>query len=102
MVWTFECEKAFEKLKQYFEEISLPVSPQPSDVLLLHLIVFETTTSSVLVREEGDRVQSPIYYIKKVLVNAIKRYQPIEKYTWIQLWRLGRYTCTYKLTLLEC
>lgn len=50
--WTPECEKAFQKLKQYLQQAPLMSTPREGDVLFLYLAVSDHATSSVLVREE--------------------------------------------------
>lgn len=47
--WNPECDKAFQKLKQYLQQAPLLSTPQEGDVLLLYLAVFDHATISVLV-----------------------------------------------------
>ncbi|KAL2228606.1 UNVERIFIED_CONTAM: Retrovirus-related Pol polyprotein from transposon 17.6 [Sesamum indicum] len=75
--WTDECERAFQDLKTF-----LPSPPftnlKGNEVLYVYLAVSDNAVSSALVREE-DGVQSPIYYVSKMLQGAEKRYAQIEK-----------------------
>ena len=77
--WTPECEEAFQNLKQYLQQAPLLSTPRDVDKLFLYLAVSDRATSSVLVREE-ERVQNPIYYTSKVLLDAETRYPPLEKW----------------------
>ena len=45
---------------------------------MIYLVVSEYSISVVLVREEGD-VQSPVYYVCKILLDVETRYTPMEK-----------------------
>ncbi|KAL5578443.1 hypothetical protein UlMin_020142 [Ulmus minor] len=52
--------------------------PQEGESLILYLAVSKGAMSSALVREE-ERVQRPIYYTSKFLLNAETRYPEVEK-----------------------
>ncbi|XP_024039539.1 uncharacterized protein LOC112098145 [Citrus clementina] len=52
--------------------------PEPGEVLLLYFAVSEHATNSVLLREDDNGVQRPIYYTSKAMVNAEKRYPTSE------------------------
>ena len=45
--------------------------------LFMYLSVFDHAVSAVLLRDQG--VQQPVYYISKTLVDAERRYLPLEK-----------------------
>ncbi|KAL2230962.1 UNVERIFIED_CONTAM: Retrovirus-related Pol polyprotein from transposon [Sesamum indicum] len=70
--WTDECEQAFQDLKTYLRSPPLLANPKGNEVLYVYLVVSENAVSLALVREEGG-VQSPIYYVSKVLQGAEKR-----------------------------
>ncbi|KAL2232611.1 UNVERIFIED_CONTAM: Retrovirus-related Pol polyprotein from transposon 17.6 [Sesamum indicum] len=76
--WTEECEQAFQDLKTYLRSPPLLANPKGSEVLYVYLAVSENAISSALIREEGG-VQSPIYYVSRMLHGAEKRYAQIEK-----------------------
>ena len=48
--------------------------------LFLYLVVSENAVSSVLVRED-NKVQHPVYYVSKRLLDAKLRYPDMEKLT---------------------
>lgn len=50
----------------------------PGDTLLLYLAVFHNIVSEVLVKERG-KVQRPIYYVSKVLLDTETRYTLAEQ-----------------------
>ena len=53
------------------------LAPEPSEDLFMYLSVSKHAVSAVLLRNQG--VQQAIYYANKTLVNAKKRYLPLEK-----------------------
>ncbi|RDX99313.1 Retrovirus-related Pol polyprotein from transposon 17.6, partial [Mucuna pruriens] len=75
-VWTPECEEAFLRLKAMLA--TPPVFTR--NPLYLYISVSDATISVVLVQEkEGE--QRPIYFTSKILQEAERRYQKIEKAT---------------------
>jgi len=76
--WTEECEHAFQQLKAHLGKPPLLSKPMEGEVLSLYLAVSEHAVSSVLVREE-DKVQMPVYYTSKRLLDAETRYPQMEK-----------------------
>ncbi|KAL0319764.1 UNVERIFIED_CONTAM: hypothetical protein Sradi_5237900 [Sesamum radiatum] len=76
--WTQECEQALNDLKQYLTTPQLLTNPKVGKTLYLYLAVSDDVMSSALVREEA-RLQSPVYYVSKMLQGAKKKYIQIEK-----------------------
>ena len=66
LVWTTDCEEAFQKIKQYLGGIPVLAKLRMGEDLTLYLYVFEHAVSGVLVRDEAT-AQTPIYYISKAL-----------------------------------
>ena len=52
--------------------------PVEGDPLFLYLVISEYAVSGALIREE-EKVQWPVYYISKRLVDAETRYSKMEK-----------------------
>lgn len=88
--WSEECDEAFGQLKEYLTKAPLLSTPREGDLFYLYLAVSKWATSLVLVREE-ERIQHPVYYTSKALVDAKTRYPMIEK------WALALVTATHKL-----
>ena len=76
--WTEHCEEAFQMLKEYMGQAPLLSKPKDGEKLFLYLGVSEHALSAALVREEG-KMQLPVYYISKRLVDAETRYSQMEK-----------------------
>ena len=53
------------------------MAPEPGEDLFMYLLVSDHAVSVVLLRDQ--RVQQPVYYINKTLVDAETRYLPLEK-----------------------
>ena len=69
-----QCEESFLKLKEYLASpLVLPDTP-----LRLYFAITERAINLVIVQEQ-DRVQRPIYFVSKVLQGPEVRYQAIEK-----------------------
>nr|XP_027089516.1 uncharacterized protein LOC113710608 [Coffea arabica] len=75
--WTEECQQAFEQLKEYLNHLPTLTSPRPGDKLILYLSAAAEAVSAVLIREEG--VQTPVYYVSRVLRGPETRYTQEEK-----------------------
>ena len=78
MVWTKECEKAFQELKRYMGSPSILSKPILREDIYLYLTISDSAVSSVLIREES-KVQKPVYYVSYALLDAETRYPAIEK-----------------------
>ena len=52
-------------------------TPEPEKDLFMYLSISKHAISTVLLKDQ--RVQQPIYYISKTLVNVETRYLPLEK-----------------------
>ncbi|GKU96170.1 hypothetical protein SLEP1_g9437 [Rubroshorea leprosula] len=76
--WTFECQVAFNELKTYLSSPPLLTKAEEGEILYLSLGIFDTTISSILVREVGKQ-QKPVYY-GKVLQGAEQRYEHTPKF----------------------
>nr|XP_023895718.1 uncharacterized protein LOC112007578 [Quercus suber] len=76
-LWSEECDKAFRDLKEYLARAPMLAAPEPGEDLFMYLVVSDHVVSVVLLKDGG--IQQPVYYISKTLVDAEKRYLPLEK-----------------------
>ncbi|XP_070054427.1 uncharacterized protein [Nicotiana tomentosiformis] len=64
--WTEECQKAFDKIKEYLSKPPVLVPPEPGRPLLLYLSVLDGAFSCVLGQhDETGRKEQAIYYLSK-------------------------------------
>ena len=77
-MWDDKCKQAFRALKEYLGKPPLLSKPVKGEPLFLYLAVSEHTISGALIREE-ERVQWPVYYISKRLIDVETRYPKMEK-----------------------
>ncbi|XP_024018099.1 uncharacterized protein K02A2.6-like [Morus notabilis] len=76
--WTPQCDEAFQKLKEHLDKPPILSKPNDDEELSLYLSVSQHAVSSVLIKEEG-KVQLPIYYVSKRLLDAESRYSEMER-----------------------
>ena len=76
--WTDKYEQAFLPLKEHLGRSLLLSKPIEGEKLYLYLVVSEEAVSATLVKEE-EKVQWPIYYVSKRLLDAETRYPELEK-----------------------
>ena len=65
-------------LKERLGHSPLLLKPIEGEKLYLYLVVSKETVSTALVREE-EKVQWPVYYVSKRLLDAETRYPELEK-----------------------
>ena len=76
--WIDKCEQEFQALKGHLKCPPLLFKSIEGEKLYLYLVVSEEAVSAVLVREE-EKIQWPIYYVTKRLLDAETRYPELEK-----------------------
>ncbi|GJT66225.1 reverse transcriptase domain-containing protein [Tanacetum coccineum] len=76
--WTPDTEQAFKQLKQNLSELPLLVAPQPKEELIVYMSASHGAISAVLMTERGT-VQTPIYFVRRVLQGPELNYTPMEK-----------------------
>ena len=77
-LWDDKCKQVFRLLKEYLSKPPLLSKPVEGEPLYLYLAVTEYAISRAPVREE-EKVQWPLYYISKWLINTGTRYPGMEK-----------------------
>ncbi|KAA3464082.1 reverse transcriptase [Gossypium australe] len=94
-VWDDECQKAFDKVKQYLSNAPVLSPPNLDRPLILYLSVFDNSMGCVLGQhDESGRKEKTIYYLSKKFTECEMRYSLIEKLCCALVWttrRLRRY-----------
>ena len=78
--WDAYCQEAFTALKTYLSSPPILVSPSEGELLTLHLVISDFSTSAALVRERNIVHQS-VYYCSRALRGADEKYPKMEKLT---------------------
>ena len=76
--WTEECALAFQQLKEYLSRPPIMSRPEIDEVLFAYIVVAPHAVSLVLIQDDNG-VQRPVYYISKSLHEAEVWYLPLEK-----------------------
>jgi len=77
-MWTSECEETFAKLKEYLA--SPPILRKPVSGIPIHLyFVITDRAISLVILQDQDRIQKPVYFVSKVLHGPETQYQAIKK-----------------------
>ncbi|KAL5583578.1 hypothetical protein UlMin_016020 [Ulmus minor] len=72
-VWTDECERSFQELKEYLGKAPVLSKPMQGETLILYLAVSEAAVSSVSIRLENN-VELPVFYVSRALLDPETRY----------------------------
>ncbi|XP_070055437.1 uncharacterized protein [Nicotiana tomentosiformis] len=103
--WTEECQKAFDKSKEYLSKPPILVPPEPRRSLLLYLFILEGNFGCVLGQhDETGRKEHAIYYLRKKFMPYEARYSLMERtccaLTWISQ-KLRHYFYAYTTYLIS-
>ena len=77
-LWDDKCDQAFRALKEYLGKPPLLLKSVEGKPLFLYLVVSKYSISGALIQEE-EKIQWPVYYISKWLIDAETRYPEMEK-----------------------
>lgn len=67
--WDENCSKAFDQLKSYLSSLPIISKPKDEEQLFVYLVVSNHVVSAVFIREK-DKMQKPMYYISKMLLDT--------------------------------
>ncbi|XP_070004919.1 uncharacterized protein [Nicotiana sylvestris] len=77
--WTEDCQKAFDKIKEYLTTLPVLVSPEPGQPLFLYLSVLDGAFGCVLGQHnETRRKEHTIYYLSKKFTPYEARIDPLK------------------------
>ena len=76
--WSEDCIVAFQKLKEYLSWPPIMSSLEADEVLYTYIAVAPHAVSLVLIQDDNG-LQKPVYYMSKSLHEAEVRYLPLEK-----------------------
>ncbi|KAK5784645.1 hypothetical protein PVK06_039171 [Gossypium arboreum] len=89
--WDEECQRAFNKVKQYLSNAPVLMPPNPDKLLILYLAVFRNSMGCVLGQhDESGKKEKAIYYLSKKFIECETGYPPIEKLCYALIWTTRR------------
>ncbi|XP_070022326.1 uncharacterized protein [Nicotiana sylvestris] len=102
--WIEECQKSFDKIKEYLSKPYVLVPPEPGRPLLLYLSVLNGTFGCVLGQhDETGRKEQAIYYLSKKFTPYEARYSLLERTCYALTWiaqNLRHCFCVYTTYLI--
>lgn len=103
--WNENCQRAFERIKQYLQEPPILIPPVPGRPLIMHLTVLEDSMGCVLGQHDESGVKErAIYYLSKKFTDCESRYSLLEKTCCALAWaakRLRQYMVTHTTLLIS-
>ncbi|KAG8480467.1 hypothetical protein CXB51_024656 [Gossypium anomalum] len=103
--WDDECQKAFDKVKEYLSSPPILSPPSSDRLLILYLTVFGNSMGCVLGQhDKSGRKKKVIYYLSKKFTECELRYSLIEKLCCTLVWtarRLRQYMLYHTIWLIS-
>ncbi|KAI3825920.1 hypothetical protein L1987_07661 [Smallanthus sonchifolius] len=100
--WTAEAEAAFQDMKVHLCNLPALTAPKPEETLIMYLAASTSVVSAVLMTERKE-VQTPIYFVSRMLKDPETRYPDLEKLTLALVYasrRLRRYFQAHPIKVL--
>jgi len=89
--WTEDCQKAFDKIKEYLLETPILIPPVEGRPLIMYMTVLKDSMGCVLgQQDETGRKEHAIYYLSKKFTNCESRYSILEKTCCALVWAAKR------------
>ncbi|KAL0543834.1 hypothetical protein IC582_018939 [Cucumis melo] len=89
--WNKDCEKAFNKIKQYLQSPPVLIPPAPGQPLILYLIVLESSMDGILGQHDlSGKKEDTIYYLTKTFTDYEFRYSMLERTCCALVWTAHR------------
>ena len=98
--WNEECQKAFEKIKEYLTSPPVLKPQRQGKPLILYLALEENAMGAMLAQEGLEGVEHAVYYLSKKFLPYEKKYNLVEKTCLIMIWatrKLSHYFQSYKI-----
>ncbi|GAU37187.1 hypothetical protein TSUD_30520 [Trifolium subterraneum] len=95
IVWTEDCQKAFDSIKEYLMEPPILIPPVEERPLIMYLTVLEESMGCVMgQQDETGRKEHAIYYLSKKFTDCESRYSMLEKtccaLAWDTTWLISK------------
>ncbi|WJZ94963.1 hypothetical protein VitviT2T_013768 [Vitis vinifera] len=99
-----QCQRAFERIKEYFLSPPVLAPPTSGRPLLLYLSVLDVALRCMLAQLDDSGKDRSIYYLSKRMLGYETRYVMIERYCLALVWatrRLRHYITEYSVHLIS-
>ncbi|XP_039687848.1 uncharacterized protein [Medicago truncatula] len=91
IVWTEDCQKAFDSIKKYLLEPPILIPPVEGRPLIMYLTVLENSMGCVVgQQDETGRKEHAIYYLSKKFTECESHYSMLEKTCCALAWAAKR------------
>ncbi|WKA10892.1 hypothetical protein VitviT2T_028440 [Vitis vinifera] len=103
-VWDDQCQRAFERIREYLLSPPVLAPPTPGRSLLLYLSVSDVALGCMLAQLDDSGKDRAIYYLSKKMLDYETRYVMIECYCLALVWatrRLRHYMTEYSVHLIS-
>jgi len=91
IVWTDDCQKAFDNIKEYLLEPPILIPPVEGRPLIMYLTVLDDSMGSVLgQQDETGKKEHAIYYLSKKFTDYESQYSVLEKTCCALAWAAKR------------
>ena len=84
--WNEECQKAFDKIKEYITSPPVLKPPRQGKPLILYLALEENAIGAMLAQEGPEGVEHAVYYLSKKFLPYEEKYDVVEKTCLIMIW----------------
>ena len=105
VVWTEDCQRAFDSIKEYLSEPPILIPPIEGRPLIMYLTVLEDSMGCVLgQQDETGKKEHAIYYLSKKFTDCETRYSMLEKTCCALVWaskRLRQYMINHTTWLIS-
>ncbi|WJZ96847.1 hypothetical protein VitviT2T_015494 [Vitis vinifera] len=103
-IWDDQCQRAFERIREYLLSPLVLAPPTPGRPLLLYLSVSDVALGCMLAQLDDSGKDQAIYYLSKRMLDYETRYVMIERYCLALVWatrRLRHYMTEYSVHLIS-
>ncbi|WJZ90965.1 hypothetical protein VitviT2T_010079 [Vitis vinifera] len=104
-IWDDQCQRVFERIREYLLSPLVLAPPTPGHPLLLYLSVSNIALGCMLAQLDDSGKEQAIYYLSKRMLDYEMRYVMIERYCLALIWvthRLRHYMTKYLVHLISC
>ena len=98
--WNEECQKAFNKIKEYLMNSPVLKLPRQGKPLILYLDLEKNAMGAMLAQEGPEGIEHAMYYLSKKFLPYEEKYDLVEKTCLIMIWvtrKLRHYFQSYKI-----